>query len=457
MTKRTQKSISFIFGAMVLVWLFGATAAAQCGDDIGVCQPLRKKAKPKPVSSGGGGGGGGGGNTRRSSRNIPRQQITKVVTREITKNVSVVTSNLSVTTQPFAVVTLSPLGGGTPKKQTADAEGNIVFQNLTPAAQFNVSADLDGFNPLKTDEPVKIVAKKTIGINLLLEPVTYDLRIKFNITDGEVRYAPVDIIRETSEGIVTKEKKGYCVVKVEGGEAVIPKLQKGDYKIIVYPSAIEYQSTGAVVKVPDDILDEDEEGKLEKYELDLEKRKSTEQFTTAWTSNEWGLPAGWNLQNKIQNNGLAGIALPRSELYRYYVDFELMTNINLLNDDTVGFVFRAEDANNYYLVQLSGARAAEPYRVKGFRVSKGVATQIFTNPIEHLAEIMKKQFTFIVRSEGNKFKLFIQDSSTGDDRELGNMVDPLNVLKKGAVGIAGNANSRFEVVSFTVLCKGDCR
>ena len=81
----------------------------------------------------------------------------------------------------------------------------------------------------------------------------------------------------------------------------------------------------------------------------------------------------------------------------------------------------------------------------------------FTISIDNVAKIIDKQFQFIIRSEGNKFKFFIEDTSTGDGGELGNMVDKFDNFSKGAVGIAGSANSKFEAVFFTVLCKGNCR
>lgn len=449
MRKVAQKFIILVFGAMILVWLCADTVAAQ--GEIGVYPPIKRVSRTKTT-------GGGGGNRRKPV--VIRTERTKVVTREVRTTVTVTTSNLSVTTQPGAEVSLVPLAGGAPKKQIADSKGVTVFQDLKPAVKYNVVAKLEGFNTLETEDPVIVPARKTIGIKLELKPITYDLKIKLNIRDGEVRFAPsVPTGRKIGESIETRETRGYCVVKVENGEAVIPALEKGYYNLIVNPAAVEYQPNRAIVQVPEDILDEDESGETEKYEMDLEKKVSIEQFASAWTNSEWELPNGWRLSNnKMQTNSLAGVALPSNEQFRYYVDFELMTNVKSLDENTVGFVFRAQDANNYYLVELSGKNAAEPYRAKGYVVKKGVRSEpIFTIDIKNVANIIKEQFRFIIRSEGNTFKFFIEDSTTGDNLPLGNMFDRDSNFKKGAVGIAGSANSKFEVVFFTVLCRGNCR
>jgi hypothetical protein len=452
MKKELLQFLSFGCFGLILIGLSTVPISAQ--DDIALYPPIKKLSKTN--------------NTVSTVNRRPRTEtrtVKTVVTREVRNPVvrNVRTSNLSVTTQPFAEVVLIPAlrTVNAPAAQKANEKGVVIFENLTPAS-YKVVAKLDGFKDAETKDDVKILPQKTFGIKLDLEAVTYDLKIALNIPDGEIRFARSALIRKTADGsLETRETEGYCVVKVQNKQAVIPALKEGYYNLIISSSAVEYQSLKTVVQVPDDILDDDDEGdensQLNIYELELEKRLSTEQFNSAWTNNEWDLPTGWQLQRNLQNNGLAGVALPRSEQYRYYVDFEMMSNVTLTGANTVGFVFRAQDLQNYYLVQISGERAAEPFRVTGFVVKKGIAEQIFSISIEHFAQIIKKQFRFIIRGEKNVFKLFIEDSTTGDNREIGNMEDTFNNFKKGAVGIAGNANSRFEVVFFTVLCKGVCR
>ena len=446
MAKQSPKLTIFIFSGAILVWLCVAPIRAQ---EIGVYVPIKKAASKKRVVP----------TTIRKPKVVNRTQRVNVVVREIVSTKLVKTSNLSVTTQPGAEVALVSLAANVkpPAPQKVSNSGVVVFENLK-AVEYKIVVTLDGFETLEQDS-VKILPQKTLGIKLELKSVTYDLKINTNIAEGEVRFAPAVLTKTDIEGnLVTKETGGYCVVKIENNKAVIPGLKKGYYNLDIRPTAVEYQSLKVAVNVPEDILEEnDESDELQSYPLELEKKISTEQFASAWTNNEWDLPTGWKLQNKMMTNDLFGIALPRSEQYRYYVDFEMMSNVTSLDGDTIGFVFRAQDAQNYYLVQLSGARAAEPYRATGYVVKKGRAEQIFSITIEAFAEILKKQFRFSIQGEGNLFKLFIEDSTTGDKRPLGNMTDPFNNFKKGAVGIAGSENSKFEVVFFTVLCKGVCR
>ncbi len=447
-----QKLLSFILGGAIVIGLCVAPIRAQL-KNVAVYPPIKKVSKPK-VSSGGGGGGGG---TRRS-RPVVRERE-KVVVREV-RNVR--TSNLSVTTQPGAKVMLVSLtaGGTSPNPVTADSKGVAVFENLK-VAEYDVKVELEGFKSKDTDEPIKIKPQTTHGIKLELKPVTYDLKVDVNIPDGEVRFAAsVPTGRMVGENIETREIKGYCVVRIENKKAVIPDLEKGYYNLIITPSAVEYEPLRAIVKVPDDVPEaSDESGEVESYSFELEKKISTEQFLSSGTTSEWELPSGWRLGNqKMQTNGLPGIALPRSEQYRYYVDFDMRSSVTSLDGKTVGFVFRAEDTENYYLVQLSGARAAEPYLIRGYVVKDGIrGNPIFTTTIDHIVGIINKQFTFIIEGRGNTFKLFVEDSATGDSKPLGNMVDPFDNYKKGAVGIAGSQNSNSEVVFFTVLCKGNCK
>jgi len=279
-----------------------------------------------------------------------------------------------------------------------------------------------------------------------------------------VRYAPADFIGNNPDGsLKLREKGSYCIVPIRNNVAVITGMKKDYYTIDIRPKEVKYEPVLAGV-APDD-LDEEEEASTEtpeSYQINLPVKESTEQFPNSWTNNEWNLPSGWGLRGKLSTNGLAGVALPRSEQYRYYTDFEMIANLTLSDKKIAGFAFRALDPQNYYLVQISGARAAEPYRVTGYVVKNGRTEQIFSNPIDNVASIVDKQFRFIIRSEKEArtgkdlFKFFVEDSSTGDRLELGNMVDRYDNFRKGAVGIAGNANSDFEVVFFTV-CYRACR
>jgi hypothetical protein len=136
----------------------------------------------------------------------------------------------------------------------------------------------------------------------------------------------------------------------------------------------------------------------------------------------------------------------------------MVSDVASQDDNTVGFVFRAQDENNYYFLQIAGAKAPEPFVAKGFIVRNGQAQQIFSNPIPHFAKTIaaRKSFRVIIRGKNNTFEVFIEDSSTADKLPVGNIIDRDNIFNKGAVGIGIANNSNFEVASFTVcptICK----
>ena len=390
------------------------------------------------------------------------QKVSPLV-KIITKSVKVKTSNLTVSTQFNADVLVEPLNpkGTRFKPVKADKKDIILnedsvetatveFENLVPG-NYKITSSLDGFDTLEAE--VLVPKEKTIGISLDLEPIKYQLIIETNVPDGEVRYAPAKFISQNSDGsISTEETGGYCIAPIKNKKALIQELRKGYYNIDIRPSptAIEYQPVLTAINVPSEV----QEG----YKIPLEKKISTETFATAWTASDWILPATWRLDKAMKTSDAAGIALPRSEQYRYYTDFEMVSDVKSNDGGAISFVMRAVDAQNYYLFQLFGAKAAEPFVAKGYIVKKGKAEQIFSNPIEHFATTIKagKSFRVTIRGKDNKFEIFIEDSATADVKPVGNIIDRDNNFRKGAVGIASPGNANFQVDSFTV-CASLCR
>ncbi len=378
------------------------------------------------------------------------------------RNLTVRTSYLKITTEPDAKVTLtSDKPNSIPEVRTVPDNGIIEFDKLQ-SGDYTLSASLDGFNTRVAD--LTITPQQSVGLDFSLDAEKYQVSIKTNISEGEVRYAPARFIGYNPDNsLKLVETGGYCIVPIKNNSALIKGMKRGYYTIDIRPKDVKYQPV--LAGIAPEILDEENNDPTiipDSYQIDLPIKESTEQFPNSWTNNEWELPSGWNLSNKLSTRGLAGIGLPRSEMYRYYTDFEMIASVTLSDKKTAGFVFRVIDARNYYLVQISGANAAEPYRVKGYLVKNGEMEQIFSNPIDNVAAIVDKQFRFIIRTEKEPrtgkdlFKFYVEDSSTGDRLDLGNMVDNFSFFKKGAVGIAGTANSNFEVVFFTI-CYRSCR
>jgi len=438
-----MKRIRFFAALLIfncLVFFLANSATAQ---DIGLRVPIVKVAQNPRASVG-------------RTRSQIRVQKVIVPVREIRRETKVVkTSNLTVASESGAKILLEGSAGGVkpltkviPKDNPEDK--TVEFENLRPG-KYQITASLDGYKTQETE--VDILPQKTVGISLELDPIKYQLQINTNIKDGEIRFAPAKLEKSGSEGIVTKETGGYCIVKIQNNKAVIPDLNEGYYNIDIRPSGVEYQTQFTAINIPEDLPDDNTP-----FGINLEKKISTETFASAWTRNDWVLPAGWSLNGKMETKNLVGIALPRNEQYRYYTNFEMISDVRSLDGKSVGFVLRAEDPQNYYLVQISGANAAEPYRVTGFIVRDGKSEQIFSNFIQHFSSSIaaKKPFRVIIKGEENVFKTFIEDSETGDRRELGNIIDRDKNFRKGAIGISGFGNSNFEVGFFTV-CASSCR
>ncbi len=398
---------------------------------------------------------------KKGGKKAAKTQRVVVQIKIITKSVKVKTSNLTVSTQFNADVLIERLDAkGTPfkpvkatKKQSNEDSvetATVEFENLVPG-NYKITSSLDGFDTQEAE--VLVPKEKTIGISLDLEPIKYQLAIETNVSDGEVRYAPAELKGKDLNGkLSTKETGGYCIAPIKNGKALIQELRKGYYNIDIRPSptAIEYQPVLTAVNVPNEAE--------ESYNIPLEKKISTETFATAWTANDWVLPGGWRLDKALKTSNAAGIALPRSDQYRYYTDFEMVSDVKSNDGDAISFVMRAVDAQNYYLIQIFGAKAAEPFVAKGYIVKDGKTEQIFSNPIEHFATTIKagKSFRVIIRGKDNKFEVSIEDSATADVKPVGNIIDRDNNFRKGAVGIASLGNANFQVDSFTV-CASLCR
>ncbi|MGI8641322.1 MAG: PEGA domain-containing protein [Pyrinomonadaceae bacterium] len=388
--------------------------------------------------------------------------------REVRTETKIVkTSNLTVSSEAGAKVVLeSSISGVKPMTKEISKNNSrdktVEFENLRPG-KYTVTASLDGYKTQETE--VTIAPQKTVGISLDLESYKYQLNIDTNVTDGEVRFAPARLEGTNSDGsLKTIETGGYCIVLIKKGKAVINELQKGYYNIDIRPSAVEYQPVLTAINVPTEILDKNdtESNEQQSYRIELDKKISTETFASAWINDEWDLQQGWKLQDrKMKTAGLAGIALPRNEQYRYYTKFEMTSDVIMTDGNSIGFALRAVDRQNYYLVRISGAKASEPFLATGFVIKNNKATLLFSIPIDHFAKTIqaKKSFRVIIKGEENKdnntFKIFLEDSETGESHEVGNMIDRDKNFRKGAVGIVGRENANSEVGTFTV-CATSC-
>lgn len=350
------------------------------------------------------------------------------------------TGTLSIGTEPLTVVFVEPLGRGKTRRLAKTLQGTVPngekvfhFTTLQPGT-YIVRAELKGYKPARKE--VKILANKNSTLTLNLEPITYDVNIETNVSQGEVRYI--------------KNGELPRVVTIRNGRATLDDLRPGNYDIDIRSEEVGYQTLLGTIEVG--------EGKTD-FKTELKRLLSKETFSAVWSNLEgWEAPNTWRIASrKLSVNG-RGVALPRDESYRYYADFQLSSDVRMINGTALSFALRAVDAQNYYLIQLTGAKADEPYVLRGFLVKNGTARRLQPSiPIEGFAATIKPNqfFNVSVTAVDNRFKVSIIDSETGDVFPLGVLTDPNRIFTVGAVGVAAHDGEQNEVGTFTV-CTPEC-
>ena len=396
--------------------------------------------------------------TRREELNGPakttkptRSEGTRTRTVYITKNAhpTITTGTLSVVALPNATIRLEPVKGGEALEgKVPGTEKLFIFPPLKPGT-YRVTAELDGHKPAAQN--IQIVANKNKGLTLDLETILYTIRITTNVTSGEVRYAPVEAYVEAGE----KKYKPIGETRlalIENRAVVLPALSKGTYGVDIRASEPGYEDRLASLTVPDDSNKEEIN-----LEVTLKNVRSTETFSGI-TSDQWDLPAGWRIASYLLSVNGKGIAIPHHESSRHYTDFQLISDAKMLNGVAVSFVVRASvNRENYYLIQLTGANAEEPFLLSGYVVTKGVRERLQSASIAHLKSTIKQNqfFKISVKMKDNNIEVSIADSQTGEYFPLGVLVDPNRRFPIGAVGIYADSKEQNEFGSF-IVCTPVC-
>ncbi len=352
--------------------------------------------------------------------------------------VSLTTGALAVVSEPKASVYLQKVGAQTyiDKQEISLTQSQIVFNNLKPG-NYRVVAECDGFED--NEKIVAVKAKMVEPVDLRLKLELYDVTVKANIPTGDVKYC-------LSAG---EDPKKYCAetprfVRIANGKATISGLRAREYLVDIKADDAAYKTILAAIDVG--------KGQTE-FPVSLEYALCEQVFSESWVSlTSWEAPATWKTASrKLTING-AGWAIPKDDCPRHFADFELTADVRLLNEQGIAFVVRALDRKNYYEVQLTGAKAAEPLLMRGIAHVNGVAQPLGRAvPLDAFAPNMTgKYFTVVIKAKGNLFKVFINDSSTGEELPLGDLPDPSKHFALGAVGVVGHTGEQTEVARFIV-------
>jgi len=350
---------------------------------------------------------------------------------------------------PNATIRLEPVKGGEALEGIVPAtEKLFIFNALKPGA-YRVAAALDGHKPAAQN--IQILANKNKGVTLDLEPILYTIRITTNVTSGEVRYALVEAYTEAGE----KKYKPIGetrVVSIDGRTALLRGLPKGNYGVDIRASDAGYEDQLLSIAVPD-VSNKEEIN----FDRPLKNVRSTETFS-GLTSDQWDLPAGWRIASYLLTANGKGIAIPHHESNRHYADFQLISDAKMLNGVAVSFVVRASaKLENYYLIQLTGENAEEPFLLSGYVVTNGVRERLLSLPINHVSAALKPNIDFriSIKMKDNNIEVGIIDSVTGKYFPLGGLVDPNRRFPIGAVGIYADGKEQNQFGSF-IVCTPDC-
>lgn len=354
--------------------------------------------------------------------------------RVVTKTAYVKTTSVTVIAEPNAHVTLTPLRRPASSKAgvvSADKR-TVTFYDLPPG-RYVVRAELDGHRP--DEETFVVAAHRAHDVELSLPPITYDVTLSLNAPSGLVMYS--------------RDDGPPLVATLRNGTALLPGLERGSYVVKVEPEDATYGPLQTVIVVP---------SQDNKFSRTLERRETTREFAGR-SASDWKLPDGWRVNSLKLSAGGRGLALPSNDDFHYYTDFQLSTNARMINGVAVSLAVRVKDPKNYYLIQLTGRNADEPYVVRGFIVKDDVPQPLGgASPIRHLAETIKpgKDFHLLLTMKGSDINLSVEDSETGETITLGILSDSGNIFRIGAVGVVARAGEEFEVESFTV-CTPVCR
>lgn len=393
-------------------------------------------------------------------RNIPRpRQPVKVIYEEKLKYIPTKPTGLSVAALPNADIALESIDLRKKVERSGKIkDGSITFEIRD--GKYKLSASLDGYDSQVAE--IIVEREKLKVINIDLKQVTHNFSIKTNVSEGEVRFAPVTVLEgeNTDDTVKVKERGGFCVTPIIAGKATIKEMPEGDYILNVRAGEVGYQAETVVINVPEDIPEAKEaDPKADvSFGIELENTQSVNTFTSLGEGN-WALPANWKMDGVIIKAGGAGIALPKDKTFRFYKDFEMQSKVRLPDNASAGFVVRAKDENNYYLIQFTGKTTKDPFMVSGIIVKDGKPTeQVMWTTTRHVIEKAvseQKDFEVHIKAEGNRFKIFAVDE-TGKLQPLGDAIFKDNNYPIGAVGISTLENSGFEVSRF-VICNEVCR
>lgn len=351
-------------------------------------------------------------------------------------------TSLAVFTAPGARIQVVPTSTGKAlKPEDADEEGGVIFEGLTPG-EYRVTAQLDGYKSIDNknelaEKLITIRRSKPEKVTLKLKQIAYEVTINFNISAGEVKYQ------------VKNAKDSERRMKaLENGRAVLSDLLPGTYDLEVSPENRGYKPLHKTIEISAD----------KTINLELERIETTREFSWG-IRQDWTAPDSWSVNSgKLVIND-SGLAIPRETGFHNYVDFKLTSDVIMVNGMAASFALRLKDAQDYYLIQLTGEKADEPYWLRAYIVERGDAHPLGTaQSVKGFAPILKQnqRITLEVTVKDNKIEVALQDPETGEFSPVGIFTDENRTFRRGAVGIVAGKGEQSEIGRFIVCPLDKC-
>ncbi len=374
---------------------------------------------------------------------VPGKTIT--VTKEVKVTPTTGTLTVALTIQGAAVTLEGVTKRGKPvpalTKELAADEISIIFNDLPPGT-YRVKATRAGYHD-NTKENIDIAANRPDTVDVPLTLVTYNLTVTTGVDSGEIRY---------------RSNGGQQIVApLQAGRAVLPQLPPAQYELEIIPEGVNYKPKQVSVNVPRDDANANPSDGVQ-FNVKLDRRPAAEPFS--WSSaSDWQMPASWRVSNGTISTGGPGLAWPVREEMRNYQNARLTVNARMKNGKGVAFAVRAADEKNYYLIQLTGANASEPYKLRGFIVKEGLATRQFgnTSDLSHLAGLLKPDnyFTLLVIARGNRIGVAIVNTEEGGENlNLGILADANETFSIGGIGLLAQEGEQNQITTFQICALG---
>jgi Carboxypeptidase regulatory-like domain len=359
---------------------------------------------------------------------------------------------------PEATVQFINQATGIPIAKHTDSDGRF-YQGLLFPGTYIIRASAPGFKTMELERRLLATQNNRVFPPVLaLEPIKIDVNVNrvdlnasaqvpLNKRPSSDELATVNFTTNVTRGeiqfINTTTGEPPRIVPIQNGHGLLNNLRPGSYNVDIRSGEVGYKTLYATFTLP---------GATD-FDVKLAKLSSTQTFAGKWEAlNLWDTPNNWRaVPSKLIVNE-RGIGIPRDESYRYYSDFNLTCDIKMINGVAASFVIHAIDIHNYYLIQITGPNADEPYVMRSFVVKEGVSQRLKKISIGEYATTLQpsKFFEVSIKMKDNNIHVSVTDSETGALLPLGTLNDPNRTFSVGAVGIAARDNEQNEIGRFIV-------